>query len=140
MKKWMITTVAIGLIFALSACGTKEQPQASQPAANGSTAAQPTAGGAAGSSASSQQINLIATNYAFDQKEYKVKKGQEVTFTLENQQGLHGIAINGLNVNLDNKNKTATVIVDKEGSYDIICSIPCGSGHMSMRAKLIVEA
>lgn len=133
MKKWMISIVAVGLIFALSACGTK--PQASQPAANENTA-----GGAAGSSASSQEVKLIANNFAFDQKEYKVKKGQEVTFTLENKEGLHGIAINGLKVNLDNNKKSATVIVDKEGSYDIICSIPCGSGHMAMRAKLIVEA
>ncbi len=67
MKKWMISIVAVGLIFALSACGTK--PQASQPAANENTA-----GGAAGSSASSQEVKLIATNFAFDQKEYKVKK------------------------------------------------------------------
>lgn len=140
MKKWIISTVAIGLIFALSACGTKEDPQAAQPAANGNTAAQPAAGGAASDSASSQQIKLVATNYAFDQKEYKVKKGQEVTFTLENKQGLHGIAINGLDVNLDNKTKSATVTLDKEGTYDIVCSIPCGSGHMSMKAKLIVEA
>lgn len=140
MKKCKISTVAIGLILLLSACGTKGQPQASPPTAGGSTAAQQAAGGAAGGSSSSRQIHLIATNYAFDQKEYKVKKGQEVTFTLENKQGLHGVAINGLNVNLDNKNKTAAVIADKEGSYDIICSIPCGSGHMSMRAKLIVEA
>ncbi|MCP3773691.1 cupredoxin domain-containing protein [Paenibacillus sp. MZ04-78.2] len=124
MKKWIVSMAAVGLIFALSACGAKEAPKASEPA-NGNSAA--------------QQVKLVATNFQFDQKEYKVKKGEDVTFSLENKQGMHAVQISGVNVGLDNNNKTKTVKIDKAGTYDIICSLPCGQGHATMKSKLIVE-
>lgn len=132
MKKSFVLAVAIALVFALSACGTKEQAApASTPPAGNST---PAAGGAAA------DVKLVAKNFEFDQKEYKVKKGQTVNISLENKEGIHGIEIKGLKVKLDNNAKTATFNADKEGSYDIICTIPCGAGHVNMKAKLIVEA
>ncbi|SDC00162.1 cytochrome c oxidase subunit 2 [Paenibacillus sp. UNCCL117] len=128
MKKWIVSISAIALIAVMTACGAK--PEAA-PAPSGQSA--PASGGAG------QQVKLVATNYQFDQKEYKVKKGEDVTFTLENKAGLHGVAINGLNVELKGDKLSATVKPDKAGTYDIICSIPCGSGHISMKSKLIVE-
>lgn len=124
MKKWIVSMAAVGLIFALSACGAKEAPKASEPA-NGNAAA--------------QQVKLVATNFQFDQKEYKVKKGEDVTFSLENKQGMHAVQISGVNVGLDNNNKTKTVKIDKAGKYDIVCSLPCGQGHATMKSTLIVE-
>lgn len=133
MKKLIVLAVAISLVFALSACGTKEQPKtASAPAAGDSTAA---SGGAA-----APELKLVAKNFEFDQKEYKVKKGQTVNVSLENKEGIHGIEIKGLKVKLDNNAKSTTFKADKEGTYDIICTIPCGAGHVNMKAKLVVEA
>ncbi|WP_025853143.1 cupredoxin domain-containing protein [Paenibacillus ehimensis] len=129
MKKWIVSMAAVGLIFALSACGAKEATKASEPAA----------GGAANGNAAAQQVKLVATNFEFDQKEYTVKKGEDVTFSLENKQGMHAVQISGANVSLDNNNKTKTVKIDKAGTYDIICSLPCGQGHATMKSKLIVE-
>lgn len=129
MKKILTLALAIGVVFSLSACGAKEESKAAQPAsANNST------------NSGAQQVKLVATNFQFDQKEYKVKKGQDVTFTLESKEGMHGVQITGLNVTLDNSKKTATVKADKEGTYDIICSVPCGTGHVNMKSKLIVES
>ncbi|MCP1311148.1 cupredoxin domain-containing protein [Paenibacillus tyrfis] len=124
MKKWIVSVAAVGMIFALSACGAKETPKASE-SANGNAAA--------------QQVKLVATNFQFDQKEYKVKKGEDVTFSLENKQGMHAVQISGVNVGLDNNNKTKTVKIDKAGTYDIVCSLPCGQGHATMKSTLIVE-
>ncbi|KPV56875.1 cytochrome C oxidase subunit II [Paenibacillus sp. A3] len=124
MKKWIVSVAAVGMIFALSACGAKETPKASEPA-SGNPAA--------------QQVKLVATNFQFDQKEYKVKKGEDVTFSLENKQGMHAVQISGVNVGLDNNNKTKTVKIDKAGTYDIVCSLPCGQGHATMKSTLIVE-
>ncbi|WP_163854005.1 cupredoxin domain-containing protein [Paenibacillus elgii] len=123
MKKWIVSVAAVGMIFALSACGAKETPKAEQ--ANGNPAA--------------QQVKLVATNFQFDQKEYKVKKGEDVTFSLENKQGMHAVQISGVNVGLDNNNKTKTVKIDKAGTYDIVCSLPCGQGHATMKSTLVVE-
>lgn len=131
LNKWIVSLAAVALMLALAACGATEAPKAAQQPAASS--------GASSSSSSAQQVKLVATNYQFDQKEYRVKQGEDVTFTLENKEGMHGVMINGLNVKLDNATKTATVKADKAGTYDIICTIPCGPGHMNMKAKLIVE-
>ncbi|MGF7032914.1 cytochrome c oxidase subunit 2 [Paenibacillus mucilaginosus] len=125
MKKLLTIAAAAGMLLVFSACGAK-------PAATPEAAPEAAAG-------SGQQVKLIATNYAFDQKEYKVKAGEEVTFSLQNKQGLHAVAIKDLNVELSNQKKTVTIKPDKPGTYDILCSLPCGPGHAMMTAKLIVE-
>ncbi|MCR8636536.1 cupredoxin domain-containing protein [Paenibacillus radicis (ex Xue et al. 2023)] len=131
MKKLIVLAMAVCLVFAISACGKKEETKA--PAAPAGAA-----GGA--SSAASQDLKLVASNFKFDQAEYKVKKGQDIKVTLENKEGMHGVEIKGLSVKLDGNTKTATFKADKEGTYDIICSVPCGQGHMTMKSKLIVES
>ncbi|NOU91813.1 cytochrome C oxidase subunit II [Paenibacillus sp. LMG 31456] len=131
MKKLIVLAMAVCLVFAISACGKKEEAKA--PAT--------TTGAAAGAgSAASQDVKLVASNFKFDQAEYKVKKGQDIKISLENKEGMHGVEIKGLSVKLDGNTKTATFKADKEGTYDIICSIPCGQGHMTMKSKLIVES
>ncbi|TVY09476.1 cupredoxin domain-containing protein [Paenibacillus cremeus] len=130
MKKGIVIAFLICLVIALSACGKSEAPKASQAA---STAA------GAGDAAGTAELKLQAKNFEFDQKEYKVKKGQTVNVALENKEGLHGVEIKGLNVKLDNNTKTASFKADKAGTYDIICTVPCGAGHINMKSKLIVE-
>jgi cytochrome c oxidase subunit 2 len=131
MKKLIVLVMAASLVFALSACGKKEEAQA--PAASSNAAA-------GSSAAASNDLKLVASNFKFDQAEYKVKKGQDITVSLENKEGMHGVEIKGLKVKLDGNTKTATFKADKEGTYDIICTIPCGSGHATMKSKLIVES
>ncbi|MGE5703016.1 MAG: cytochrome C oxidase subunit II [Clostridia bacterium] len=84
-------------------------------------------------------LKLVAKNYAFDQEEYKVKKGEPITLQLDIQDGVHGISIEGFDAELDYKTTAATITPDTAGTYAIRCSIPCGTGHGSMTAKLVVE-
>ena len=94
---------------------------------------------AATTQAAGQQVVLKATNFKFDQSEYRVKKGEPVTITLDNAQGVHGASIKEFKINLNNSNKTVTFTPDKAGSFPINCSIMCGSGHANMKTTLIVE-
>lgn len=140
MKKLLVLALTASLIFALSACGQKQAtpPPATtpSPAPGGTTTG--TTGGAAGGAATNN-IKLTATNWKFDQPEYRVKQGQDVTVTLDNKEGLHGAQIKDFNVNLSGSTLTKTFKADKAGTYDIICSVPCGQGHLNMKSKLIVE-
>ncbi|TBL71415.1 cupredoxin domain-containing protein [Paenibacillus thalictri] len=126
MKKLMMFVMAVTVVIALSACGGKEAAPASGSAA-----------GAAGGSA--QELKLEATNFQFDKTEYHVKKGQDIKVSLDNKQGMHAVEIKGLNVKLEG-GKSQTFKADKEGTYEIVCTLPCGSGHINMKSKLIVEA
>jgi cytochrome c oxidase subunit II len=124
MKKLLTLFMAIGLIFALAACGSKQDSASDT---SSTTAAGPV-----------QEITLQATDFQFDKTEYHVKKGQPVKVTLENKQGMHGASIKEFNVNLTSAKKTATFTPDKAGTFDINCSVLCGPGHSKMQAKLVV--
>ncbi|UJF34462.1 cupredoxin domain-containing protein [Paenibacillus hexagrammi] len=125
MKKLLALLMGVSLILAMTACGSKTDKSAD--AANEAPPA------------NAQQVTLKATNFQYDQAEYHVKKGEPVTITLDNEQGVHGAAIKDFNVNLDNSKKTMTFTPDKAGSFPIVCSVMCGSGHANMKATLVVE-
>lgn len=128
MKKLLVLLMGVAVVIAITACGSKE----SKPAETTSPAATTQAAGG-------QSVVLKATNFQYDQAEYHVKKGQPVTITLDNSQGVHGAAIKEFNVKLDNSNKTFTFTPDKTGSFPITCSIMCGNGHANMKSTLIVD-
>jgi cytochrome c oxidase subunit 2 len=128
VKKLLVLLMGIALVIAITACGNKatKSTETTNPAATTQAA-----GG--------QKVVLKASNFKFDQAEYRVKKGEPVTITLDNTQGVHGASIKEFKINLDNSNKTVTFTPDKAGSFPINCSIMCGSGHANMKTILIVE-
>lgn len=150
MKKLTILMMGLAVIIAITACGNKDSKTTTAtatPAATTQTTATPaasaptTASPAATTKAATggQQVVLKATNFQFDKTEYHVKKGESVTITLDNSQGVHGAAIKEFNINLNNGNKTVTFTPDKAGSFPINCSVMCGTGHATMKTTLIVE-
>lgn len=84
-------------------------------------------------------MKFVATNYKFDQAEYKVKAGEKVTVSLLNKEGLHAMEVVGTSVKLDNNTKSMEFTFDKPGEYEVHCTLPCGPGHADMKTKLIVE-
>ena len=131
MKKLLVLFMGIVLVIAIAACGNKDtkSPQSSTSTYLPPLLHKPQA----------SKLLLKATNFKFDQSEYRVKKGEPVTITLDNAQGVHGASIKEFKINLDNSNKTVTFTPDKAGSFPINCSIMCGSGHANMKTTLIVE-
>ncbi|MCD9024127.1 cupredoxin domain-containing protein [Cohnella sp. NL03-T5] len=134
--------VALSAVLALSACGSNnnnnaspsssESPSDSAPASASSSASTPAAGG------ETKEITVTATNFEFDAQEIKAKVGDTIVLTLKNDSGNHGLEIKDLNVKIKN-GESATIVLDKAGTYDFNCSIMCGTGHDSMVGKLIVE-
>ncbi|MCR8843822.1 cupredoxin domain-containing protein [Paenibacillus sp. SC116] len=108
---------ALMAVFMLSACGTETASQEQQTA----------------------EVKLIikASNYKFDQTEYRVKGNQPIQFSLETN-GNHGITIDELDLSLDPINHDQ-VITPAAGTYTFECNIACGPGHKDMKATLIVE-
>ncbi|MBJ6359805.1 cytochrome C oxidase subunit II [Paenibacillus sp. GCM10012307] len=84
-------------------------------------------------------LKLKASNYEFDQAEYKIEKGSKVKLLLQNTNGIHGVAIESMNVTLTKDNPSAEVEFNEPGTYPIHCSIPCGEGHLEMKAVIVVQ-
>jgi len=83
-------------------------------------------------------IKVEARDFEYDKKEIHVKLGDKVKITLHSDDGGHGFAIPAYNVNIQG-NKSAEFTANKKGTFEYHCSVECGSGHMNMTGKLIVE-
>ena len=92
-------------------------------------------------------VKMTSQAPAFSLREFKVKKGDEVTLILTNLDKVedltHGIAIPKYNVQfIVNPLETASVtfIADKPGVYWCYCTNFCHALHLEMRSRMIVEA
>ena len=88
-----------------------------------------------------QAVDIIGKNFEFHgpkgEKAFYVKAGEEVTLSLKSEEGMHGITIEGLDVNLE-KDGTVKFTPEKAGEFNMVCSVFCGAGHSDMTAKLVV--
>jgi plastocyanin len=116
--------LAVGL---MTACGGAEEAE------EGGTVESP----AVAESGNTVDLSIDATNFKFDQETYSVKAGDTVNLSFKSSEGMHGIEIQGMDVEL--KDGESTTFVAQPGEYDIVCSIMCGSGHADMVSKLVVE-
>lgn len=130
MKKWFIFASVFALVLVIAACGSNSGNNGGN---SGSTSNE-----SAEQAAPTSELVITAKNWEFDQEEYKIKAGEAVGLTLKSVDGVHGLQILKTDYEVDN-DKTVTVQFDKPGTYDLICSVPCGPGHRTMTAKLVVE-
>ncbi len=88
------------------------------------------------------QLKIIATNWKFDQTEYALKAGENTKISFVNKEGIHAIQIKGegVDIKLDRNNPSQQFTFDKPGTYEIICTLPCGEGHTEMISKLVVSS
>lgn len=128
MKKWLLATVLLSVLFVLAACGGKDSSDATGQVENTPPSETSTV---------SNEINITGINFEFDQSEYTVKAGEEVTITYKNEEGMHGIAIDELDMDIKGDGE-ATFTPTEPGEYTIYCNIPCGAGHADMKSTLIV--
>ena len=87
-------------------------------------------------------FDIIAKQWEFNPGIITVDKGDDVVLNIESIDVAHGIAIPdfGVNARLDpGKLTTVEFTADKSGEFTFFCSVRCGSGHSSMRGKLVVN-
>ena len=92
-------------------------------------------------------VKLTSQAPAFSLREFKLKKGDEVTLILTNLDKVedltHGFAIPKYNVNfIVNPLETASVsfVADKPGVFWCYCTHFCHALHLEMRTRMVVEA
>jgi plastocyanin len=89
-----------------------------------------------------KEIMLEAKQWEFVPAVVTVNEGDRVRLTVTSTDVAHGIGISAFGVNEQfEAGETVTVefTADKKGTFPIMCTVFCGSGHGSMRASLIVQ-
>lgn len=125
MHKWIVAVLfygaaALGIIVLLN--------QAPQPPSEEELAAQ------------ANTLEIVASNWDFDQDVYTVEAGSTMTVKLVNKQGVHGINISGLGIDLQNTHLSQEVTFGEAGEeYEVTCIVLCGEGHAEMKAKIVVQ-
>ena len=129
MQKWIffvlfILAGALGLGVLFQDISARQNAKAAEAAAN-----------------KGQQLKIVASNWQFDQPDYKVKSGEPTKVSLSLKEGVHAIDITGqgVDIKLTKENPSQQFTFDKPGTYDIQCVLPCGEGHAKMKTKLVVE-
>ena len=120
-----IQIIGIIMLLLLSACSTTQVPT-----------------GSAVSNGPTKDVYITASNFAFDQNQVTINKGDHVVVHITSTEGTHGVMIPGLGLSTGRispgQEQTLEFNADKEGSFDYFCNVPCGSGHRSMRGQLVV--
>ena len=89
-----------------------------------------------------KEFKITAKQFAFEPSTIEVNKGDKVRLIVTSIDVPHGIAIKeyGINERLEvGKPVTIEFTADKQGTFTAFCSVFCGSGHGSMKGKLIVR-
>ncbi len=89
-----------------------------------------------------KEFTIRAFKYGFDPNQIEVNLGNKVKITAYSEDVPHGLFLVdfGVDMSLDNKTPvTAEFIADKVGTFTFACSIPCGSGHGSMKGSFVVR-
>ncbi|MBI2941110.1 MAG: cytochrome c oxidase subunit II [Chloroflexi bacterium] len=89
------------------------------------------------------QVTLLAHTWAFQPNEIRVPAGSEVEFVATSRDVIHGLLIEGTNVNVmlvPGRITRMKARFPRPGEYLFICHEYCGIGHHVMFGKVLVEA
>jgi cytochrome c oxidase subunit 2 len=153
MKATLTAILMIIVATALAACSQEAAAPATQAAAPSAEAAPaaeepPTAAPeaaeeqAAAPSGDVTEIAVTAGDWTWTPSTITVKKGDRVRLMLKSLDVDHGFSLKeyGIDEFLGaGKEATVEFTADKAGEFEFSCSVYCGTGHRSMRGKLVVE-
>ena len=86
-------------------------------------------------------IAISARTFAFEPATLDVRRGDTVTIHLESLDAVHGLFIDGYEVDLQaepGKSADVTFVADREGKFKFRCSVTCGALHPFMIGELNV--
>jgi cytochrome c oxidase subunit 2 len=88
-----------------------------------------------------QEITIEADDFTYTPTTIKVQQGDIVTLRFAPQDVVHGLAIDGYDVNLvadPGQPAEVTFVADRSGTFRFRCSVSCGSLHPFMTGELHV--
>jgi cytochrome c oxidase subunit II len=88
-----------------------------------------------------REIKVLARQYEFIPDVIVVRTGENVKLDVTSSDVTNGFSLPayGINKNINlGKTEVITFTAKEAGDFPISCSVFCGSGHMSMKAKLVV--
>lgn len=131
MKKWIVLALITCLTTVLFACGAA-------PSSNQAAKGPEPVMDVAEEDIASGSIEIVASDWKFDKDVYAIRAGEPIKLKVNSIDGVHGIEIrHTAYTKIDNFEETE-VLITEPGTYTIVCSIPCGQGHRTMQAKLVV--
>jgi cytochrome c oxidase subunit 2 len=88
-------------------------------------------------------FEITASKFKFEPALIEVSEGDRVKLTLRSADGTHGFGIKSLNLRARIPKGGAPVTLEfvaaRAGSYDFVCTEYCGSGHKTMKGRLVVS-
>ncbi|MDG5785878.1 cytochrome C oxidase subunit II [Evansella sp. AB-P1] len=131
MKKLLTLMLSATILVSLAACGNDGEAEANTAELEEITVDKEVEAG-------DKEFTITATNFDFTiDEELVVKKGDNVTIHIVNEEGVHGLEIPGFNVT-GGLEETIQFEATETGTFEILCSIPCGDGHHDMSINLVV--
>lgn len=91
--------------------------------------------------AQARTIDVSARQFAFEPATLQVQRGDTVTIHFESLDAVHGLFIDGYDVNIQaepGKSADVTFVANQEGKFKVRCSISCGPLHPFMIGELEV--
>ncbi|WP_050182213.1 cupredoxin domain-containing protein [Domibacillus robiginosus] len=148
-KHWMFFGF-LALIFILSACGNSDNEEKtsenmdsmSEEEMENMDMEDSSGTNTSSNEVSGEEVSVVASNWKWEMSKTEFKAGEPVTFSIKGEQGLHGFAIQGTDIDEqipEGETIKVTWTPEKAGEYTLVCSIACGSGHGDMVQKIIVN-
>lgn len=98
---------------------------------------------AAGVSTNSiKEISIVAKQFSFSPNPIKLKFNERVKLKITSTDVIHGFSVPELNIDeviSPGKETIIDFMPSKKGTFTLLCSITCGTGHSGMRGNIIIE-
>lgn len=142
----IVGLVGVGILLSSRSNPTNQDqisPQATEERPTEKTAQPPSTQSADSVPSSAvKEFTVTGSDFKFDIKEIRVKKGDTVKITFKNAQGFHDFTIDTLNVGTrqisQGTEDTVQFVAQKEGSFEYYCSV-ANHRAIGMKGMLVVE-
>ena len=140
MKKILIVIFVLGVLF-IAACNKQpvnserlEQPPSNLPTNPQVPPKPPTE--------VVKSFDITAKQWEFSPSTITVNEGDTVKIKVKSLDVTHGFGIAGYNINKvisPGQEVSIELKADQKGTFNFICTVPCGPGHSNMKGKLVVN-
>ncbi|MBI5151481.1 MAG: cupredoxin domain-containing protein [Candidatus Pacebacteria bacterium] len=127
----------IGLVFGYFIVKQSKSPAAPTPPSSGTKTQKETT-----QTVPERTVTINATNFSYDLKEIRIKRGEKIVLEVKNTEGFHDLVIDELGVKTkqlkEGESQAIIVSSDVAGKYEYYCSV---GAHrmMGMKGTLIIE-